>query len=464
MTNDGVPSDLRHLMTYSEKIVQTLESLDGLFLVVSHNDADGIAAASQMFKLLVQMGKEFHMKFIKSLSSEVLSEILDENFDVLIILDMGAGYERVIDSHLRNMKKYGFIIDHHKTSLESIYENISLMNSWAFALSGDFEACAASLTFSLLLSYDEKLVSMAPFALAGILGDKQLTNPKGLNEFVLKKALDEDVVKVHKGLLLRGNTLEEALAYTMPPYIKGITGNPHEARRLLEKIGILPESPTEDLFEDTTLMKKLSSAIAIKLANQGVSIDDLYEVLGPHYFFTIDTHIKYYVEDLTEVLDTIGRTKNTGYLPKVVMLDPETIASVMAIVTSVKKSLIEYLISLEENHAEYTTFWYYMCENPNIKSLVATFGMQYIVPKDRALIVVSREDSNYSISARCHRTLVAKGIDLASALKRVAESFGGFGGGHSVAAGARVPISTDIRELLSKLDEILQEQLKYQGE
>jgi len=460
MPNEDVPAELRPLISHSEKIIGILEDLDGLFLVVSHNDADGISAASQMFKLLVQMEKEFHMKFVKSLSSDVVSEILDENFDVLIILDMGAGYERVIDRHLKNMRKYGIIVDHHKTVLNDVYENVYLMNSWAFGLSGDFEACAASLTFTLLTSYDENLMSMVPFALAGVLGDKQLVNPSGLNAFILRRALDAGIIEFRRGLLLRGNTLDEALTYTMPPYISGITGNIESARKFLKGIGVFPESPVEDLFEDTTLMKKLSSAIAIKLANQEVGIDGLYEVLGPHYFFTIDTHIRYYIEDLTEILDTIGRTRNTGYLPKIVMLDPETISNVSVVAMSMKRSLIESLSSLERSHFEYSTFWYYLCEDPNIKSLVATFGMQYIVPKDKALIVVSKEDDGYSISGRCHSSLVSKGIDLSAALKDVAESFGGFGGGHSVAAGARIPLNVDLGEFLNDLDKRLQEQLK----
>ena len=43
------------------------------------------------------------------------------------------------------------------------------------------------------------------------------------------------------------------------------------------------------------------------------------------------------------------------------------------------------------------------------------------------------------VSARADRSLVRKGLDLASIMKIASEMVGGYGGGHNIAAGATIP-------------------------
>ena len=50
-----------------------------------------------------------------------------------------------------------------------------------------------------------------------------------------------------------------------------------------------------------------------------------------------------------------------------------------------------------------------------------------------------KADDGIKVSARANRDLVDRGLDLSSVMKTASELVGGYGGGHSVAAGATIP-------------------------
>lgn len=85
------------------------------------------------------------------------------------------------------------------------------------------------------------------------------------------------------------------------------------------------------------------------------------------------------------------------------------------------------------------------------------------VDRNRPLIgfAVSKEPSGeYKIKASLRGTyeLVERGLNLATAVKKAAESVGGIGGGHNIAAGATLPLGTE-EEFLSILDKEVTRQL-----
>jgi len=452
--DDGVPNGVNTLLSYSKKVAEMIEEYDGFFLVLSHTDADGVSSALQIYKLLSEMDKEFHIKFLKNFDSKKFLEIIEESFDVLLILDLGSGYEDFIEAQLRMRRKRGIIIDHHRTEAVGTYEHLSILNPWNFGISGDFEACTSSLAFSVLLSYNESFVSLAPFAFAGILGDKQLQNPVGLNKYLLDLAISRGGLKTRRGIILKRASVAESLAYSLPPYISNVTGDVDGAKAFLKSINLDPELLTEEVLMNEEIAKKLSSAIALKLSEQCIDEEDIKGVLGPHYYTEVENYT-IYVDDLTEILDAMGRSGNTGLLPRLAEYDLRTIFQLTNFAESIKKDAIKALRDLESSYKDMGTYWFYMCNDPRIRSLVATFGVSYVVPKDKPLIVMTLEEGSYVISARAHKSLAEKGLDLSWSLKNVAEKFGGHGGGHRVAAGARIPGEHDLEEILRALKEAL---------
>ena len=74
--------------------------------------------------------------------------------------------------------------------------------------------------------------------------------------------------------------------------------------------------------------------------------------------------------------------------------------------------------------------------------------------------LVRKEDENeIHISCRGTQWLVANGLDLGNAMKKITDDLGGHGGGHKIAAGATLSIDKG-KEFLEKTVEIISSQLK----
>ena len=55
------------------------------------------------------------------------------------------------------------------------------------------------------------------------------------------------------------------------------------------------------------------------------------------------------------------------------------------------------------------------------------------------IIAFADSDDGVKVSARADRSLVDRGLDLSQIMKTASELVGGYGGGHTVAAGATIP-------------------------
>jgi RecJ-like exonuclease len=69
-----------------------------------------------------------------------------------------------------------------------------------------------------------------------------------------------------------------------------------------------------------------------------------------------------------------------------------------------------------------------------------------------------KDDGDVKVSARGTEELVQKGLNLSTAMKKAASSFGGVGGGHSIAAGATIPQGKE-EDFLEKLESEIKSQL-----
>jgi RecJ-like exonuclease len=78
---------------------------------------------------------------------------------------------------------------------------------------------------------------------------------------------------------------------------------------------------------------------------------------------------------------------------------------------------------------------------------------------DNAIIVLTKsKEGGIKLSARAPPKLLKAGVNLGAALSVVSKKYGGFGGGHDVAAGAHI-IVDDPTEFLQELDSALESQM-----
>ena len=96
---------------------------------------------------------------------------------------------------------------------------------------------------------------------------------------------------------------------------------------------------------------------------------------------------------------------------------------------------------------------------PSAGEKITLKGGKLHVP-DKPIIAYSKiqgEDA-VKISARTLDVLTQRGLNLGEIMRIAAETHGGTGGGHNIAAGAQVPIK-NLEAFLARTDKLVQEQL-----
>ena len=219
----ALPADFSDAVKHAAKMVDKAEYVR----VISHYDADGLAAASVMAGALRRMGKQFHLSMVKGLDSGAVERIAKEGNANIIFLDMGSGQ---IDG-LESLDAKVVALDHHKPIRKS--KKVIQVNPHFHGMDGMVEACGASLSLLLSVVMDEANWDLSPIALAGVVGDRQhMGGMKGLNQQILELAVERKHVTVQRGLNLTGTTVLDTISNSVDPYFVGLSGREEKRDRV----------------------------------------------------------------------------------------------------------------------------------------------------------------------------------------------------------------------------------------
>ncbi|MCS6768891.1 MAG: DHHA1 domain-containing protein, partial [Candidatus Caldarchaeum sp.] len=100
-----------------------------------------------------------------------------------------------------------------------------------------------------------------------------------------------------------------------------------------------------------------------------------------------------------------------------------------------------------------------MIDEKQVSSVASIISSSGLIPPNKALVAFASAGHMVKISSRASKQLVERGVNLGELLYRLAEVYGGRGGGHDVAAGAEIPSDRIIR-FLADFDRALGEQLE----
>ena len=203
--------------------------------VVSHYDADGIAAAGIICRALYGLGFDFHVSLMRNPFTKGLDRLKDEENELLVFSDMGSG-------QIETIKELGctvVILDHHQSVKTKVGKNIVQVNANECGLDGNYDACGSTLSYVFVTRLDKRFEQLAPLALAGAVGDKQhIGGFRGLNQIILDKALQNRQLESSVGLKLSGSSLSEALYSSIDPFYRGISGNKNAIEHMLKQLKI----------------------------------------------------------------------------------------------------------------------------------------------------------------------------------------------------------------------------------
>ena len=420
--------------------------------VVSHYDADGISAASILSIALYREGFDLHISLMRNPFTEGLERVKKEENEVIIFSDMGSGQLPII----KDMNSRIIILDHHQPLEANTPENILQINSNLYDIKGDSEACGASLSYILATTLNDENKDLAPLALTGITGDKQyIGGIKGFNKTILDEAIKSKQVTTYIGIKTLGETIEDALYYTVDPYYPGLSGNKDGIKHLLMRLHIDPYQPIEKLSEFQK--KKLYSYLLITLMKTGCTPIILDTVVRERYTSKI-THGE--IEGFSDLIDACGKgdLRDLGFAT--CMGDEEAYREALSFHQKYNQLLLDELQRLELQGGEERKYYrYFYSEDSSRSGVIAGIAVNYLFDDKKPLISLVRHKDELHISSRGNQRLVERGLNLGLAMREAAMKLGGNGGGHKIAAGATIPLDKE-ETFLQEIDIIIEGQLR----
>ena len=446
-------------------------------IIIGHLDADGIASASIVAKAILRKKGRFVTRITNSLKLKTIYELKEEGYDFYIFCELGAGIGRKIKEALGDR---WIAIDHHQISEDE--KNIdNIINSWQFDVDGTKEISAAGMSYIIASKMDKNNLDLSCLAIIGALGDRQdqgeERSMRGLNEIIVKDAIESGCLKVTRDLMFYGREMKpihEAIASTTTPFIPGLTGNRDSCLATLTSSGIrLKEGARWKTIAELSdeEKKKVVEAIIPYLALAPTATDKVKELIGNIYTLEKeDEHTSLRDgREFATLLNACGRMGKGGVGISICLGDRNFALQegerVLAEYRYTLNNYVQTILSDESKVVEEK--WSFMIIGDGLideKMLGAISSILSGITKfeGKALFVRTvTEDGSVSFSARktkgCNPSL-----NLGSIMAE-ASKFDGVGGGHDVAAGARVPPQR-LNEFLKVIEDRLREVNEGKGQ
>ncbi len=462
------------------RAAELLSSWDRV-LVVGHLDADGVAATGIALRTLEAMGVESEYVIVHELNAQVLATIASRGMPVWFV-DIGAGW-------LPDLRDLEFVLtDHHPPREVPIPESVrrdigefaqmtsdlyggAVLPVW-YGFDGSLEISGAGVTYLLsrtILGRDGYLASLAVVGALGDLQDEATGRLEGLNRGILADAVAGGNMRVERDLRSFGRSSRPALQYlrfVSDPMIPGVTQCARCVEAFLRDVGVEPgllrSRPWEEVPREEK--RKIVSALVRRALEFGLEPEEVYRLVGESYTLVGEERT---IRDAKEFATLLNACVRQG--------EPELAVSLA------RGERGAALLLAEEVARAYRRQLY-----ESLKIVVGTLGLLHrgpvayfhagpLVPDAIVGVVTSILMSRYGAavpvlvgladsggmvkaSIRLSPRLKGGSLHLGELVSRSAEAVGGYGGGHSSAAGATIPKGAEeafIERLVRMVEESL---------
>ena len=447
----NMQNDIKKLSENAVKIINNFPKKTKI-RVISHYDADGISSAAIICKALYRAGYDFHATLMRNPFDKGLAKVSKEENNLIIFSDMGSGQIATIEK----MECKSIIIDHHQYLKKTTSDNVLQINANLCKINGNYEACGATMSFMLAKTLDSNNEDLVPLAIVGSTGDKQyIGNFRGFNKIILNEALKKDFLKESIEIKLYGDTLFDALFYSVDPYYSGISGNKEGILELFKNINLKKNIKIREL--DDTQKRKLNSILMLKLIEKGCEKNILDTVIRPRYFSNL---LNCELERFADLLDSCGKGGNRSLGLAICMNDKKSFDEAIILEKEYKQKILDELLDLEKDgFKEKTGFRYFYSKDSSLGGVIGGIATNFILDKEKPLVSIVKKDDEIHVSCRGNQHLVDKGLDLGYAMNEAAKKLSGHGGGHKIAAGATISSDKE-KDFLEIVNDIIVKQLK----
>ncbi len=318
--------------------------------VISHLDADGIAAASILIKAIQRSNRKYLVSIVHQLNKQIIEKLKKEPYTYYVFTDLGSG-------QLENLKeltnKRMIILDHHKpVKVEA--EHIIHINPHLFGIDGSKEISGAGVVYFFASYLDKKNQDMAHIAIVGAIGDNQEEDGfLELNNEILDVAKRLNLIKVTRGLRLFGTQtkpLHKVLEYSTDPYIPGVSGSESGAIQFLNEIGIQPNNKRgfrKLIHLNQEEMQKLVTAIIMKRMDEEKPDD----VLGNIYILLNEKEGSSFrdAREFSTLLNATGRLNRASLGIATCLGNEKAKSKANALLTEYKKEIVNAINWFKDN-------------------------------------------------------------------------------------------------------------------
>jgi RecJ-like exonuclease len=487
--------------------------------VISHIDADGITAASIADIALTRKGVPHTVHFFKKLDEAACDLVNGMEADVVWLTDLGGGYTSrfshpglvVCDHHPWEGKRN--VDERPKKSLFDYHDNnLRHLNPHLYGFDGSRHISGAGVTYWVAKHMDPRNIDLSPLAIVGAVGDFQDNAEHrlvGLNRAILADAEDAGLVRTEWDLRLFGRetrSLTKLFQYANDPPLPGLSNDWYGARRFLVdrcRIRLQDASKKERAWSDLDAneRQRIRDELVVCLEKQG-HLDLVERAYGEIYLLIKEesgTEL-HEAKEFSTLLNSCGRYGKEQLGLKVCL------AAVYDGMTSAEEKgtqLEEALVQLRnhrENLIDAMNFFFSeerkgpFCERRGSVQMLKADG-SYLLPEtvtvtgpdgteekevfrdttvgivvgmvlssgkikdDIPLISMMRSDGKVKVSGRGNHRMIERGLDLSAAMRGAAETVGGTGGGHNIAAGATIPEDM-VEGFISAIDDLVGAQFK----
>ena len=425
-------------------------------LIVTHVDADGLCSGSIVFAALMRKGANAVLRTVPDLDRRAIAALADQNFEFYVFTDLASTLVKELEEALQG--KY-LVLDHHQMPEED-EGNPSVVNAWRYGFDGGNESCSSAMAYFFASALDATNDDLSPLAVVGALADRQDGGPgrslTGMNRAAMEDAQARGLLLVAKDLMFTGREtrpIHEAIALTSAPFLKGLTGSKDAVLALLHQSGMtLKDGGTWRTISSLAPEEKmkLTEVIASTMGSAEGATEALASLVGETYTFEFEDSFTP-LRDAREfgtLLNACGRMGASGTGISICLGDrSEALKAAMKTLADYRSGInraLEALTSEPSRMEQHGSVVLVRGEGiVDEKLLGAVISILTSSPEFKDKVVVGSaesRDSDLKISSRIGDTFAGE-ANLGIIMREAAEAAGGVGGGHAMAAGAKIPAS-----------------------
>jgi len=452
-------------------------SKDGSIQVLSHLDADGLAAAGVIGTALTRLDGKFRIRIERWLDERVIEGLVADRLTLVILCDLGGGDINLLSSKLKDRQLV--ILDHHQPVGEAEH-NFVHVNPHVFGIDGSKNLSSAGIAYFVAKAIDRANMDLAAVAVVGALGDLQDKYEQrrlgGPNALILEDAESKGCLKVETDLMFFGREtrpIHKALACTTTPFIAGLSGEEDRSLAFLAGLGIMPKKGEKwralrDLSEEEK--KKLFNALADYMVSRGLSGNRALSLRGNVYTLTHEepwTPLRD-AREFSVLLNATGRMDRSSLGIAICMGDRSTaLEEANSVLEDYRRTITMYLNWLMEPNMDrieeldniYVVRGEGIIDDKIIGAISSILSTNLAKPEKPIIAYSAVPKENLAkVSARAIEVAVERGLNLGEVMRTAAEKCSGKGGGHNIAAGAQVPV-TKLDSFIKLVNERVKEQL-----